>query len=93
MKQNWLVCALTLLLGASACSDDKASSVAPPSSLPDSKTLTGKLYDFGPDGTTFDPPATLSLPVETVPASGQTAVVSWLGRAVPPTSSQRKNSL
>lgn len=54
------------------------AAVAPGSSLPDSKTLTGKLYDFGPDGTTFDPPATLMLPVETAPSSGQTAVVSWL---------------
>lgn len=155
MKKNWLVCSLALLIGASACSGDKASgtghpsgntedaattspeagtkpdmkpgkpeagtkpgsadmvsvkisadkggtvaigsagldipggslpgdvevtveAVAPPSSLPDTKSLTGKLYDFGPDGTKFDPPATLTLPVETAPGSGQTAVVSWL---------------
>jgi hypothetical protein len=52
--------------------------VKPGAALPDSKSVTGMLYDFGPDGTTFDPPAALSLPVEGTPASGQTAVVSWL---------------
>jgi hypothetical protein len=52
--------------------------VTPGSDLPDSKSVTGMLYDFGPDGTMFDPPATLALPVEGTAASGQTAVVSWL---------------
>lgn len=52
--------------------------VTPGADLPDSKTVTGSLYDFGPDGTTFDPPATLALPVEGTASAGQTAVVSWL---------------
>lgn len=52
--------------------------VMPGADLPDSKSITGMLYDFGPDGTKFEPAATLALPVEGTAGSGQTAVVSWL---------------
>lgn len=49
-----------------------------PSGLPDADTLTGLAYDFGPDGTTFSAPVTLTLPVSGTPGDGETAVVSWL---------------
>jgi hypothetical protein len=50
----------------------------PPSGLPESGTVKGPLYQFGPDGTTFSTPADLALPLPSKPASGETPVVSWL---------------
>jgi cysteine-rich repeat protein len=46
--------------------------------LPAFTTLTGVIYDFGPDGTTFDPPATLTLALGRALAPGERAVISWL---------------
>lgn len=46
--------------------------------LPDSDTLNGLAYDFGPDGLEFLTPVTLELPVDGEPGEGQEAVVSWL---------------
>ena len=50
----------------------------PPSDLPESGTVKGPLYQFGPDGTTFSTPADLALPLPSKPASDETPVVSWL---------------
>lgn len=54
-----------------------AASSTPAASLPDHDTLKGLYYDFGPDGTTFDPPATLTLPAAGTPPAGSAAVISW----------------
>ncbi|HEX2731162.1 MAG TPA: hypothetical protein VHM70_06145 [Polyangiaceae bacterium] len=40
--------------------------------------LVSQAYDFGPDGTTFDPPATLTLPFDTGAAAGADVVIAWL---------------
>jgi len=53
----------------------------PASTLPEQSTLKGMTYDFGPDGTTFEKPVTLEIPVEGQPAEGETAVVSWYDTA------------
>jgi hypothetical protein len=52
--------------------------VTPSSDLPDSANLKGLIYDFGPDGTMFSTPATLTLPSVGDPGTGNTAVVAWL---------------
>jgi uncharacterized delta-60 repeat protein len=43
-----------------------------------STTIRGQLFDFGPDGTTFRIPATLTLPISGTPSSAERAVISWL---------------
>jgi hypothetical protein len=48
-----------------------------PAGTPDSGTLHGKFYAFGPSGTAFSPPATLTLPADSVPA-GKKAVISTI---------------
>jgi len=50
----------------------------PDSELPDFASIRGLVYDFGPDGTTFDPPAQLELPLDGKVPEGKEAVVSWL---------------
>lgn len=62
----------------SADTDITMQTEDPPSSLPESGTVKGPLYQFGPDGTTFSTPADLALPLPSKPASGETPVVSWL---------------
>ncbi len=49
-----------------------------PSTLPDPANSLGDAYDFGPDGTQFSAPVTITLPLLAAPANGQTAVMSWL---------------
>jgi hypothetical protein len=68
---------LTIPAGALAEDTTITAESKSPSGLPDSATLTGLQYDFGPDGLTFLAPVTLELPVGTVP-SGKEAVISWL---------------
>jgi hypothetical protein len=51
---------------------------APSSELPESESVQGKVYDFGPDGTTFDPPATLKVPVASAAPDGKALVISVL---------------
>jgi hypothetical protein len=55
-----------------------ATTEKPTSDTPASDTLTGSIYAFGPSGTKFDPPATLTLPLDATPPDGKEAVVSWL---------------
>lgn len=50
----------------------------PAEMLPERETVQGLQYDFGPDGTEFDPPATLTLPLPEAPPEGKHAVISWL---------------
>lgn len=50
---------------------------APSARLPERATLQGSTYDFGPDGTEFEKPVTLELPLVTAPGADETAVVSW----------------
>jgi hypothetical protein len=54
------------------------ATTSPAYSLPAQDTLTGKVYDFGPDGTAFSAPATLTLPVTGSPTGGASTVISWL---------------
>jgi hypothetical protein len=54
------------------------STSAPSKSLPDSGSVHGLVYDFGPDGTKFSTPATLTLPSAGTPGAGEEAVISWL---------------
>jgi hypothetical protein len=62
----------------SANTDITMKTETPPSTLPESGTVKGPLYEFGPDGTTFSTPADLALPLPSTPAAGETPVVSWL---------------
>jgi hypothetical protein len=56
-----------------------ANAAAATSAVPAHETVKGLLYDMGPDGTTFDPPATLTLPSpHGTPPAGATMVVSML---------------
>jgi len=54
-----------------------AATSTPDATLPDQGTLKGQYFDFGPDGTTFNPPATLTLPASGTPPTGSKAVISW----------------
>jgi len=66
---------------ADALSDDVTITIessAPGAALPDRETIHGLVYDFGPDGTTFDPAALLTLPIVDTPAQGEEVVISWL---------------
>lgn len=49
----------------------------PAKSLPDQDSLQGMTYDFGPDGTTFEKPVELTLPLDAEPGDDQVAVISW----------------
>ncbi len=53
----------------------------PASSLPDQGSLKGLSYDFGPDGTTFEKPVELTLPLVGTPGDGEQAVISWYDEA------------
>jgi hypothetical protein len=55
-----------------------ADSAEPDSSLPEFDSIVGLVYDFGPDGTVFDPAANLTLPLPVTPGTDETAVISWL---------------
>ncbi|HEX2879881.1 MAG TPA: hypothetical protein VHO25_10155, partial [Polyangiaceae bacterium] len=50
----------------------------PDDSLPDFDSIQGLAYEFGPDGTTFDVPVELTLPLVGTPGANEEAVVSWL---------------
>jgi len=70
----------TLVIPAGALRQDTTISVSisgPNPSLPQSATLGGKVYDFGPNGTTFSTPATLTLPLVGTPAANERAVISY----------------
>ena len=49
----------------------------PAKTLPDQDSLSGLAYDFGPDGTTFEKPVELTLPLAAKPGDGEVAVISW----------------
>ncbi len=51
---------------------------SPSSDLPSSADLKGLVYDFGPDGTMFSTPATLTLPSVGDVGADKQAVVAWL---------------
>ena len=53
----------------------------PAASLPDQGSLKGLSYDFGPDGTTFEKPVELTLPLVGTPGDGEQAVISWYDEA------------
>jgi hypothetical protein len=67
--------------GGSLTADTNVSvtSGPPQAGTPDASTIKGKLYDFGPSGTMFNPPATLTLPAPSAsPPAGSMAVISTL---------------
>jgi len=71
----------SLEIPGGALADDTTITVetaAPSSSLPDSASLKGLVYDFGPDGTEFTTAATLTLPSVGDPGEGKVAVIAWL---------------
>ena len=51
---------------------------APSASDPGLANLIGNIYEFGPDGTTFAVPVTLTLPLANPVSADQKAVVAWL---------------
>ena len=53
------------------------TSESAPAGTPDAGTIQGSYYAFGPSGTAFNPPATLSLPGAAAPA-GKMAVISTI---------------
>lgn len=66
---------------AGALSDDTEISIEssePDDALPDFDSIQGLAYEFGPDGTTFDVPVELTLPLVGTPGADEAAVVSWL---------------
>lgn len=71
--------ALSIPAGALASDTTVTVEAAPPSDdLPDASTLKGLLYDFGPDGTTFETPVALTLPSVGKPGADEEAVIAWL---------------
>jgi hypothetical protein len=71
----------TLDIPADALEDDETitvKTVEPSSSLPDYESVQGLIYDFGPDGTEFTTPVTLTLPAVGEPGDDEEAVISWL---------------
>jgi hypothetical protein len=54
------------------------STSMPGKDLPDGTSLHGLVYDFGPDGTQFSEPATLTLPSAGQPGADEEAVIAWL---------------
>ena len=74
----------TLSIPAGALSQDTTISVSisnPIPNLPQSPTLRGMIFDFGPNGTTFRTPATLTLPLVGTPAANERAVIAYLDPA------------
>jgi hypothetical protein len=74
----------SLDIPAGALTEDTTVTVEssePDASLPEFDSIVGLIYDFGPDGTQFDPAASLALPLPVTPGSGETAVISWLDTA------------
>lgn len=70
-----------LSIPAGALAEDETITIeskAVPSGAPDKATLHGLVYDFGPDGTTFEKPVEVTLPLIGEPTAEETAVVSWL---------------
>lgn len=66
---------------AGALSDDAEVTIEssePSNNLPDFDSIQGLAYEFGPDGTTFDVPVELTLPLVGTPGADEEAVVSWL---------------
>jgi hypothetical protein len=53
----------------------------PAKSLPDQETLQGMTYDFGPNGTKFEKPVELTLPIAGTPSKDEIAVISWYDEA------------
>ena len=74
----------TLVIPAGSLSQDTTISVSisnPSPNLPQSQTLRGMIFDFGPNGTTFLTPATLTLPLVGTPAANERAVIAFLDPA------------
>jgi uncharacterized delta-60 repeat protein len=74
----------TLVIPAGALDQDTTITVtisSPRASLPDGETIRGSIFDFGPDGTTFNTPATLTLPAAGTPAANESAIISFLDPA------------
>jgi hypothetical protein len=66
---------------AGALADDTTITIEssePSNDLPDLDSVTGLVYEFGPDGTTFEQPVELTLPLVGTPDADEEAVVSWL---------------
>jgi hypothetical protein len=55
-----------------------ANAAAATAAVPSHDTVKGLFYEMGPDGTTFDPPATLTLPLGGKPPGNATVVISML---------------
>ncbi len=73
--------AVKLSIPAGALSEDTTITVeskAVPGSAPEKASIHGLIYDFGPDGTMFEKPVELTLPLVAKPGDKETAVVSWL---------------
>lgn len=71
----------TITIPAGALNQDTTITIttsSPNSSLPESSTVQGLVFDFGPNGTTFSTPATLTLPMVATLAANERAVVSFL---------------
>jgi uncharacterized delta-60 repeat protein len=58
-----------------------ATSSSSTAGLPEAATIEGLVFDFGPNGTTFTSPVTLTLPLPTAPAANERAVISYLDPA------------
>ncbi len=72
---------VTLVIPPGALAADTTitiASSAPSSSLPDQASISGMVYDFGPDGTTFTKPVSLTLPVSGAIPQGKSAVCAFL---------------
>jgi hypothetical protein len=72
--------AASLKIPAGALAEDLEVTLAakkPASTLPEQGSLSGLSYDFGPDGTTFEKPVELMLPLTASPGEGEQAVISW----------------
>lgn len=70
-----------LSIPGDALADDTTvtvESAKPSSSLPDASSLSGLVYDFGPNGTEFTKPVALTLPLAAKPGSGKEAVIAYL---------------
>ncbi len=70
----------TLVIPPGALSADTEITVTATSAagLPDSATVVGDVLDYGPDGTAFDPPATLTLSADATLAADEALVISRL---------------
>lgn len=71
----------SLAVPKGALASDKLITVSvrmPTSNDPSDEQLASAIYDFGPDGTTFDFPVPLTLPMNAALPAGKDAVVAWL---------------